>query len=167
MPMCECLCLHKDAQQVHLLPPPFHFVQQRACLCEWLLSESFAWSFFYVPLPQRAQHSQDLMIIGSSGHRERSETLVRVDTSHVWPEGDGSVHDTSVTGHGENVSSSFRPNGCQLSEGVRVLVSLRPVLMWNPLEVVSAKNGRSIDKAGGEVRQRMKRRCTVLSRWTC
>lgn len=49
---CECLCLRKDAQQVHLSSPRFHFVQQRAPLCQRLLSESFGWSFFYVPLPR-------------------------------------------------------------------------------------------------------------------
>lgn len=49
---CECSCLHKDAQQVHLSSPRLHFVQQRAPLCQRLLSESFGWSFFYVPLPR-------------------------------------------------------------------------------------------------------------------
>lgn len=48
---CECLCLRKDVQQVHLSSPRLHFVQQRAPLCQRLLSESFGWSFFYVPLP--------------------------------------------------------------------------------------------------------------------
>ena len=94
----------------------------------------------------------------------------------AWPEGDGSVHDTSVTGHRENLSPILPSRRLMVVKLARTcaLVCTRPVVMWNPLEVASTQDGRSIDKAGGEVRQKQGKKrsvlspdCTVLSRRTC
>lgn len=74
----------------------------------------------------------------------------------AWLEGDGSVHDTSVTGHRETLSPS--------SLLACALVWARPVIMWNPLEVASTQGGRSIDKAGGEVRQKQGKKKLFISR---
>lgn len=76
---------------------------------------------------------------------------------HCWPKGDGSVHDTSVTGHWKTLSPPLLPR-CRLMvvKLVRayVLVWAWPLVMWNPLEVASTQDGRSIDKARREVRQK-------------
>lgn len=60
------------------------------------------------------------------------------------------------------------------SERAPALVWAQPVVMWNPLEVASTQDGWSIDKAGGEVRQKQGKKrsfsspnCTVLSIRTC
>lgn len=71
---------------------------------------------------QNAQHSQDLMIIGSSGHRERSETLVRVDTS-VPDSGEMARCTTHQLQDTERpspppVCPPSQANGCQLGEGL-------------------------------------------------
>lgn len=70
---------------------------------------------------QNAQHSQDLMIIGSSGHRERSETLVRVDTSVPYP-GEMAQCTTHQLQDTERPSppppASSLTNGCQVGEGL-------------------------------------------------
>lgn len=71
---------------------------------------------------QNAQHSQDLMIIGSSGHREKERDACQSGYIRGWPGGEDSVHDTSVTGHRETLSPSSlftEANGCQVREGVR------------------------------------------------
>lgn len=103
---------------------------------------------------QNAQHSQDLMIIGSSGHRERSETLVRVDTSVPDPRemAQCTTHQLQDTER----PSPPPPRRLMVFKLVRAcaLVWARPVVMWNPLEVASTQDGRSIDKAAGEVRQK-------------
>ncbi|TNN86639.1 Calcitonin gene-related peptide [Liparis tanakae] len=66
-----------------------------------------------------AQHLQDLMIIGSSGHRERSETLVRVDTSVADPRemAQCTTHQLQDT---ERLSPPVLANGCQ-AHGLRHL----------------------------------------------
>ncbi len=72
---------------------------------------------------QNAQHSQDLMIIGSSGHRERSETLVRVDTSVPDPRemAQCTTHQLQDTARPSlsPLLPSLRANGCQVREGPR------------------------------------------------
>lgn len=95
---------------------------------------------------------------------------------HAWPEGDGSVHDTSATGHRETLSPLLPRRRLMVVKlaRARALVWVGPVVMWNPLEVASTQDGRSIDKAGGEVRQKQRKKrsflspdCTVLSIRTC
>lgn len=73
-----------------------------------------------------------------------------------WPKGDGSVHDTSATGHWETLSPILPSCRLMVVKLVRVcaLVCTRPVVMWNPLEVTSTQDGRSIDKAEGEESQK-------------
>ncbi|KAK5874020.1 hypothetical protein PBY51_019007 [Eleginops maclovinus] len=58
------------------------------------------------------------MIIGSSGHRERSETLVRVDTSVPDPRemAQCTTHQLQDTERPSLPSS--QANGCQVSEGL-------------------------------------------------
>lgn len=119
---CECLCLHKDAQQVHLSSLRFHFVQQRALPARMTSVWKLCLIILLCATSQNAQHSQDLMIIGSSGHREKERDACQSGYIRGWPGGDGSVHDTSVTGHRETLSSpppSAQANGCQVSEGLR------------------------------------------------
>lgn len=49
-----------------------------------LASESFAWSFFYVPLPLRMPlRSRDLMIIGSSGTQRKGARRLS-ERIHLW-----------------------------------------------------------------------------------
>jgi len=94
----------------------------------------------------------------------------------AWPEGDGSEHDTSVTGHWETLSPLLPCSWLMVVKLVRgcTPVWAWPVVMWNPLEVASTQDGRSIDKAGGEVRQKQRKKrsflspnSTVLSMRTC
>lgn len=75
---------------------------------------------------------------------------------HAWPRGDGSVHDTSVTGHRETLFLfllSWRLMVAKPGRGY-AHVWARAGVMWNPLEVTSTQNRRSIDEAVGEVRQK-------------
>lgn len=88
----------------------------------------------------------------------------------AWPEGDGSVHDTSAAGRRETLSPILPSRKLMVVKLVRVcaLVWARSVVMWNPLEVASAQDGRSIDKAGREVRQKhWKKRSSLSSRLYC
>lgn len=91
-----------------------------------------------------AQHSWDLMIIGSSGAQRKERDACQSGYICVWLQGDGSVHDTSAAGHPD-------PLPLPPARGLMVvgaLVWARPVVMWDPLEVASTRDGRSIDKAG-------------------
>lgn len=99
---CECLSLHKDAQQVHLSLLHFHFVQQRAPLCQLLLSESFGWSFFYVPLPRmhNIPGPHDNRLVGT---QRKERDACQSGYICVWLKGDCLVHDTSVTRHPETL----------------------------------------------------------------
>lgn len=73
---------------------------------------------------------------------------------HAWPGGDGSEHDTSVTGHWETLfllplpplMSHHRLMVVKL-ERACTLVSCTLVVMWNPIEVTHMQDGCSIDKA--------------------
>lgn len=123
---------------------------------------------------QNAQHSQDPHDNRLVGTQRKERDACQSGYIRGWPEGDGSVHDTSVTGHRETLHPP--PRRLMVVKLVRAcaLVWAWPVVMWNPLEVASAQDGRSIDKAGGEVRQKqLKKRsflspdCTVLSLRTC
>lgn len=60
------------------------------------------------------------MIIGSSGHRERSETLVRVDTSVPGPGemAQCTTHQLQDTERPSPPPPILQANGCQVSEGL-------------------------------------------------
>lgn len=101
----------------------------------------------------------DNRLVGTQ--RKERETLVRVDTSAPDPRemAQCTTHQLQDTQRPPLPSPPHPPcsqaNGCQVSEGPCMLLSgAWPVVMWNPLEVASTQDGRSIDKAGGEVRQK-------------
>lgn len=79
---CECSCLREDAQQVH---PSFPFCSTKSLPVRTTSVWKLCLIILLCATSQNAQRSRDLVIIGSSGHRERSETLVRVDTSVPGP----------------------------------------------------------------------------------
>lgn len=115
------------------------------------------------------------------GTQRKEQDACQSGYIRALPEGDGSVHDTSATGHWETLPpflfpSPLPPHRLMVVKSVRAcaLVWPRPVVMWNPLEVASTQDGRSIDKAGGEVRQKQGKKrsflspdCTVLPIRTC
>lgn len=113
---------------------------------------------------QNAQHSQDLMIIGTSGHRERGETHVRVDTSVPDPREIAQCTTHQLQDTGETFSPILPSSRLMVVTLVRVcaLVWTKPVVMWNPLEVASTQEG-SIDKAECEVSQKQGENRSFLS----
>lgn len=130
---CECWCLRKDAQQVHLSSLAFHFVQQRACLYEWLLSESFAWSFFYVPECTTFTGPHDNRLVGTE-RKERDACQSGYIPGR--PEGDGSEHDTSVTGHWETPPVLLPPRRLMVVKSERAVA-----LVWVRTVVVKSIRG--------------------------
>lgn len=78
---CECLCLHKDPSTGAAPVAAFPFCSTKSLPARTTSVWKLCLIILLCATSQNAQHSQDLMIIGTSGHRERSETLVRVDTS--------------------------------------------------------------------------------------
>lgn len=102
--MCECLCPRKDAQQVYLSLPHFHFVQQRAFLCEQLLSvKALPDHSFMCHFPECTT------FIGPHDNRPGKQRKERdaCQSGYIQavPGGDSSAHDTSVTRHRETLSS--------------------------------------------------------------